>query len=161
MTTLGKPNTRGHAGQGGVAPLFVDTSGWVCLADADQPSHQETTNVYQRARAQRRRLVTTNYIIAEIVALLGSRTRIPRQDLIAFIDRLKTASDVQIVHISEAQDAEAWALLKARVDKDWSLVDASSFVVMPMLGIVEALTTDHHFLQAGFVRLPVQPAQPS
>jgi predicted nucleic acid-binding protein len=51
--------------------------------------------------------------------------------------------------------------LKARVDKDWSLVDASSFVVMPMLGIVEALTTDHHFLQAGFVRLPVQPAQPS
>jgi predicted nucleic acid-binding protein len=35
----------------------------------------------------------------------------------------------------------------------WSLVDCASFVVMRQQGIVEALTTDHHFEQAGFVRL--------
>jgi predicted nucleic acid-binding protein len=40
-----------------------------------------------------------------------------------------------------------------RQDKSWSLVDCSSFVVMQQRGIVEALTTDEHFEQAGFVRL--------
>jgi predicted nucleic acid-binding protein len=44
-------------------------------------------------------------------------------------------------------------LLKARLDKEWSLVDCASFVVMQHRSIVEALTADHHFEQAGFVRL--------
>jgi len=52
-----------------------------------------------------------------------------------------------------ATDAAAWVLLKSRKDKFWSLVDATSFVVMQQLGIQESLTTDHHFEQAGFIRL--------
>ncbi len=50
-------------------------------------------------------------------------------------------------------DEQGWALLKSRPDKEWSLVDAASFVVMRERGIHEALTTDHHFEQAGFARL--------
>lgn len=92
--------------------------------------------------------------IAELVALLSGRSRIPRQQIFAFIDTLKTAPHVQIVHIDTGLDAQAWALLKARPDKEWSLVDASSFVIMTTYGMTEALTTDHHFTQAGFVRLP-------
>jgi len=52
--------------------------------------------------------------------------------------------------------AEAWVFLKTRADKEWSLVDASSFVIMTTYGMTEALTTDHHFTQAGFVRIPAQ-----
>jgi uncharacterized protein len=44
-------------------------------------------------------------------------------------------------------------LYKQRSDKDWSLTDCISFVVMRQRGIVEALTGDHHFEQAGFVAL--------
>jgi predicted nucleic acid-binding protein len=77
--------------------------------------------------------------------------------MIAFIDSLKSAPHVTIVRIDETTDAGAWNPLKRRQDKEWSLVDASSFVVMQRLGITEALTTDHHFVQAGFVRLPQQP----
>ena len=42
---------------------------------------------------------------------------------------------------------------KSRLDKAWSLCDAVSFVLMLRTGEMEALTTDHHFEQAGFVRL--------
>ena len=57
--------------------------------------------------------------------------------------------------------SELIALLTARSraprrqdDKDWSLVDAVSFVIMRQLGLREAFTSDHHFSQAGFVRVP-------
>jgi hypothetical protein len=37
-----------------------------------------------------------------------------------------------------------------RPDKDWSLTDCISFVVMQERGITDALTGDRHFEQAGF-----------
>lgn len=64
------------------------------------------------------------------------------------------ALHVEILHIDTELDAATWSLLKARMDKEWSVVDASSFVIMKRNGITEALTSDHHFVQAGFVRLP-------
>jgi predicted nucleic acid-binding protein len=136
--------------------LFVDTSGWAYLVDRHNPLHRDVSAVYQHVLNQQRLLVTTNYIIAELVPLLASRSRIPRQQIFTFVDALKTAPHIEIIHINAVLDAEAWELLKARVDKEWSLVDASSFVIMDMYGMTEALTTDHHFTQAGFVRLPAQ-----
>jgi predicted nucleic acid-binding protein len=41
-------------------------------------------------------------------------------------------------------------LYEKRPDKDWSLTDCISFVVMKREGIVDALTGDHHFEQGGF-----------
>jgi len=47
----------------------------------------------------------------------------------------------------------AMALLEERLDKNYSLCDAVSFIVMKEYGIIEALTTDKHFQQEGFSRL--------
>jgi len=49
--------------------------------------------------------------------------------------------------------AKGVALFANRPDKDWSLTDCISFVVMEEQGIGEAFTTDHHFQQAGFTAL--------
>lgn len=134
--------------------LFVDTSGWAYLVDRSTVLHHEVQTIYQQALNQRRLLVTTNYIIAELVALLTSRSRISRQQIILFVDALKAASQVEVIHVNTELDTAAWMLLKNRTDKEWSLVDASSFVVMTKYGMTEALTTDHHFTQAGFIQFP-------
>ena len=60
---------------------------------------------------------------------------------------------VEIVHINQELDKKAWQMLANRLDKEWSLVDAASFVVMKERGLTEALTADHHFEQSSFVRL--------
>ena len=44
-------------------------------------------------------------------------------------------------------------LFQSRPDKDWSLTDCISFVVMHDEKAHEALTADHHFEQAGFTVL--------
>ncbi|MEE3718946.1 hypothetical protein V2H45_19560 [Tumidithrix elongata RA019] len=48
---------------------------------------------------------------------------------------------------------EAIDLLRNRLDKNYSLCDAVSFVLMRSKGVIKALTTDRHFEQEGFVRL--------
>lgn len=133
--------------------LFADTAGWGHLVDPTQTYHSQAATIYRTARQQGRQVITTNYVIAELVALLTSPLRVPRPAAIAFIEGLKTSPYVEIVHVDAQLDEAAWQLLKSRQDKEWSLVDCASFVLMQQRGIFEALTTDHHFEQAGFVRL--------
>ena len=84
---------------------------------------------------------------------MTSPLHIPRQKTIAFVESLKTSPYVEVLHIDMSLDEEAWQLFRSHPDKEWSLVDCSSFVVMRRQRISDALTTDHHFEQAGFVRL--------
>lgn len=136
-----------------MSELFADTSGWGCLFDAAQPYHTLAAQLYRTARSQNRKIVTTNYILTELVALLTSPLRIPRTTVIELVAGIKSSPQVEVLHVSESLDQEAWALFRRRPDKQWSWVDCASFVVMQQRGIQEALTTDHHFEQAGFVRL--------
>jgi predicted nucleic acid-binding protein len=133
--------------------IFADTAGWGHLVDASQSFHSLAATVYRQARQEGRKLVTTNYILAELVALLTSPLRIHRSRLIEFITGIKTSPHIHIVHVDTTLDDQAWQLLTQRPDKTWSLVDCTSFVVMQREGLTEALTTDHHFAQAGFVPL--------
>ncbi len=133
--------------------LFADTSGWGNLVDPTQPFHAPAAAHYRMARQQGRKVVTTNYVVAELVALLTSPLRLPRAQVVAFIDGLRTSPYVEVVHVDATMDGAAWQLLRSRQDKEWSLVDCASFVLMAQRGLLEALTTDRHFEQAGYVRL--------
>lgn len=45
----------------------------------------------------------------------------------------------------------ALLLYGERMDKEWSLTDCISFVVMHERNLTQASTTDRHFAQAGYV----------
>lgn len=132
---------------------FADTSGWGSLFDATQPYHPQAASLYRTARQQGQRLVTTNYVLTELVALLTSPLRVPRPRLIGFVNSVKASPYIEVVYVDAALDQQAWQLLTNRQDKEWSLVDYVSFVMMQQRGIYQALTTDHHFEQAGFACL--------
>lgn len=136
-----------------MSKLFVDTSGWGNLVDRSQPFHSLAATLYRLARQQNHKIITTNYIMAELVALLTSPLRLTRPQIITFVESLRQSPYIEILHIDAETDTKAWQLLSSREDKNWSLVDCSSFVVMPQKNITEALTNDYHFEQAGFVRL--------
>lgn len=132
---------------------FVDTSGWASWT-VDRDSFYDLAGlVVNETLASGGELVTTNWVLAELTALLHSPFRLPKPTRILILDDIRSDPSVRVVVIDPDLEAEAWDLWRTRPDKDWSLVDCASFVVMARLGITEAVTADHHFEQAGFARL--------
>lgn len=82
----------------------MDTSGWGNLIDQSQPYHQLTVSIYHNARERGRKIITTNYIITKLVALLTSPLHLPRNKVIKFIDGIKTSPYVEVIHINFHQD---------------------------------------------------------
>lgn len=137
----------------GATDLFVDTSGWGNFLVRDEALHALASGLLRRRKKRKARVITTNYVLTELVALLTSPLRVPRPLRFRMLEELRSAPWIEVIHITPDLDEAAWSLLRARPDKDWSLVDCASFVVMRERGIAEALTTDRHFEQAGFARL--------
>ncbi|PSB35093.1 type II toxin-antitoxin system VapC family toxin [Chlorogloea sp. CCALA 695] len=136
-----------------MSSLFVDTSGWASLFVNTQPYYPQAEQYFRLAVQQQTKICTTNYVITELVALLNSPLRVERSRIFEIVDAIKTVAYVEVIHIDDVTDALAWKPCKSRVDKAWSLVDCTSFIVMKHKGCQEALTTDRHFEQAGFIRL--------
>lgn len=134
--------------------LFIDTSGWASYLHASDPFHAQAVQLYQSAYARHAALVTTDHVLAELVALLSSsHYKLPRQRVIAILTAILGDPGVAIEPTTWPQFLDACNLLVRRPDKLWSLVDAIGFQVMERRGILEALTTDEHFEQASKVRL--------
>jgi predicted nucleic acid-binding protein len=128
--------------------MLLDTSGLLCYHHKDEPWHNEAVQYLTAAPV----LVTHNYILAEFVALAQAR-RIPRAGVLDFVAELQASNIVETVFVDRALHQDALDLLVKRADKTWSLCDAVSFILMQSRGLRKALTTDHHFEQAGFVGL--------
>lgn len=130
--------------------MFLDTSGLFCLHNADDIRHRDAVKLY-RSLPQ---WLTSSYVLSEFVALAGAR-RLPRDEALDFMNDLLDNPAIEVVWVEEALHRQALDLLQARLDKTYSLCDAVSFILMRERGITEALTTDKHFVQEGFVRLPL------
>lgn len=128
--------------------MLIDTSGWLCMLHKDEPEHVEAVRFYNDALVR----VTHNYILAEFVPLAQVR-KFPRQSNLNFAHRIVDDAEVKLIWVDEDLHRQAVNLLLEREDKTYSLCDAVSFLVMRSLGIAEALTTDKHFKQEGFIRL--------
>lgn len=127
--------------------LLVDTSGLLCYVHKSEPQHQQAVQLLDASNQN----LTHNYVLAEFVALALVR-RFPRLATLTFITDLLENPDIEVVWVDEALHRAAVELLIARQDKTYSLCDAVSFVLMRQSGITEALTTDRHFEQEGFIR---------
>ncbi|MGV0025272.1 type II toxin-antitoxin system VapC family toxin [Phormidesmis priestleyi] len=129
--------------------MLLDTSGLLCYLHKDEPRHSEAV---QFINGTSTRLLTHSYVLAELVALALVR-RFPRPAVLAFVMDLLDSPDVSMVWVDERLHRQATQLLIDRQDKTYSLCDAVSFVLMRQRSVTEALTTDRHFEQEGFMRL--------
>lgn len=128
--------------------MLLDTSGLFGFLDAGDHNHAAAASCLNAVPLR----VTHSYVLAELVALASVR-RLDRSVALAFVETAADHSDFEVVWVTEADHRAAMALLQDRPDKRYSLCDAVSFVLMRRRGLTDALTTDRHFEQEGFVRL--------
>jgi predicted nucleic acid-binding protein len=129
--------------------VFADTHYFIALIHDRDASHLKAVEFTKRFKG---RMVLTDWVLTELAdgwaepvqnrarfqALLSELRANPKAKIIPFSSELFEAGIDQYID---------------RPDKEWSLTDCVSFVVMEREGLTEALTGDHHFEQAGFTAL--------
>lgn len=128
--------------------VFADAFYWLALANEDDAAHQRATmfaSTYSGAT------ITTEWVLAEVCDGLSSLRN--RQLVPGLRNLWRDHRRLTVVVASHELFEHGMDLFCRRPDKEWSLTDCISFVVMQEHGVAEALTGDHHFAQAGFAPL--------
>jgi predicted nucleic acid-binding protein len=138
-----------------VATYFADTSFWIALSSRRDQYHSRAVEWHEFLMRTGSKIVTTEAILWEwLNALADASTRgIAAEGY----RRAHADSLVDVVPVEPDLTGAAVSLYGSRTDKSWSLTDCLSFVVMQRRGLAEALTTDHHFEQAGLKALMLSP----
>jgi predicted nucleic acid-binding protein len=132
--------------------LFLDTGYLIALEALDDQHHNDALAYWQNLSRSLPQLVTTSYVFDEVVTFFNCRNRHSKAVEIGRL-LLETPS-VKLIHVDEPLFIEAWRYFIQHSDKSYSLTDCVSFVVMKRHRIRNALTFDHHFVQAGFEKEP-------
>jgi len=128
--------------------MFLDTSGLLAFLDSADLVNHQAVPLLKSARSR----FTHSYVLAELMPLARTR-RFDSRETLNFLVDVVDNPDFKVIWVTEADHRAGVRLLKARPDKQYSLCDAVSFILMRRFNLTDALTTDHHFEQEGFVRL--------
>jgi predicted nucleic acid-binding protein len=131
--------------------VLIDSSAFFALIYSRETNHPAARAIAQVLDAERWQLVTTNFIRAESHALILNRAGHAVAD--RFLADLRDRTPIRIVRVTEADEERALALVAQYRDKDFTLTDATSFVIMERVGIRTAFTFDDDFRQYGFIVL--------
>lgn len=127
--------------------VFVDSSAYGALANPRDQDHRQAVALARHLTEERLRFYTTNFVVAETHALVLSRAG--RDVAYRLLTQLDASKQI-VVRVGEDDEQNARRVIASYRDKDFSLVDALSFVVMERLHILTAFTFDRHFQQYGF-----------
>ncbi|HKW96297.1 MAG TPA: hypothetical protein VJN43_01125 [Bryobacteraceae bacterium] len=138
--------------------LFVDTWGWLVLANVRDPSFAAVAERRRNDVERGRMWVTSDYVLDETITRLFSAA--PFDVAKKFCNGLFESQQLGLLAIETVTRGRFHSAYKLRLryhDKPRvSFTDLTSFTLMHELGIRHVLTADAHFAQAGlgFHRVP-------
>jgi predicted nucleic acid-binding protein len=130
-----------------VSAVFADTFFYLALLNEGDTAHGRALAQARLARP----IVTTEFIILELGNACARAE--DHADFLALLAGIRASPRITIVPLGSELLLRGLQMMASRPDKDWSVTDCISFVVMQDAEIYEALTGDRHFEQAGFKAL--------
>ena len=131
--------------------VFLDAAYAIALSVPKDSYHKRAVLLADELEASKTRLVTTRAVMLEIGNALSKQRY--RHAAVELLQSIEADPTVTVVPLSEDLYAQAFRLYRERPDKEWGLTDCMSFIAMQDRKVTEALTTDEHFQQAGFIAL--------
>jgi uncharacterized protein len=133
--------------------VFADTGFWIALLNPKDRWHRKSLALYQSLEAQQVRVITSEMVLAELLNFFSKFHSLARKDVALRVQQMKQHPNVTVIPQNTKQFDLALELYLQREDKQWSLTDCCSFLIMKDLDITTALAHDRHFIQAGFQNL--------
>jgi hypothetical protein len=125
--------------------VFADSFYYLALLN---PADQHHAAALQATKNLQSRIVTTPWVLMEVGDALSHPSA--RALTHRFLMQVQADANTVIIPFAESWYRRGLALYGSRLDKGWSLTDCISFEVMNARQLTEAITGDHHFVQAGF-----------
>ena len=135
--------------------LFLDTYYVQALLNSKDPHHQRARALLPKVK-RAGEVVTTEAVLLEVGNALSGTPPL-RKLAAAFIRRLYDEENARIVSVDTRLFTRGLEMYENREDKEWGLTDCISFVAMGDHGLMDAVTGDRHFVQAGFQALMLPP----
>ena len=132
--------------------LFLDTAFIQALLNSRDDYHNRAKNLFSRVTAASEVWLTE----AILVEVGNALSKFNRRGAAQFIQQCYRTDNIRVVSITTELFVQALALYQSRSDKTWGLTDCISFVVMRTNNLLDAVTADRHFTQAGFRALMLE-----
>lgn len=126
--------------------LYVDTSAFLAVLNADDEYHREAKNIWIKSLQNEDTLMCSSYVLLETLALLQSRlgleaVRVFHEDIFPLL---------RVIWVDSLMHNHAVNALLIAGRRNLSLVDCISFYIMREQKIKHAFTFDRHFAEQGF-----------
>lgn len=131
-----------------VREVFADTSALYAFVDRNDASHAAAREAVARLLLVGKRVVVTDYVVTEAINLANARGG--ATVAIRVLDLIEQSAGIRLEWIGADRFNTAKAFFRKHSDHGYSFTDCTSFVVMRELRLNNSLTTDHHFVEAGF-----------
>lgn len=131
--------------------LFADTAYWVAMFNKRDTLHDLAKTVSEQHDNDL--IVTTEMILTEFANFFSGYGSYFRKAAGEFIQEIQSDPNIEIELQTTSLFQRGLSEYTRHADKTWSLTDCASISVMKSRGLIEALTSDHHFEQAGFTIL--------
>jgi hypothetical protein len=113
--------------------------------------HQQSVRLFLQGLNEGRGFVVSSVVLLEVGNWLSP---VPLRRLASgLMGRIYHSTRIEVVELTPELYRKGWQLYRERPDKHWGVIDRISFTIMQERNIVDALTGDRHFPQAGFVVL--------
>ena len=131
--------------------VFMDTSYLIAILEPTDDRHEKAKTVSMSLDNSQQ--VTSEMVLTELLNAFCTRGIFFRQMVLNVVDDLRSDPNVEIIPQSTELFEQAYQYYRQRPDKQYSLTDCASMVIMKEKGIDQVLTHDHHFQQEGFIAL--------
>ena len=123
---------------------FADSWLFIAVIDRHDGHHRRALRLVSASQV----LITSDAVLTEVLNHFCEEGVHARQTAVEAVRQ--TLHRFPVVSVDRALFTRAVDRYAARPDKEFSLTDCISMVLMEDLGITHILTNDHHFTQAGF-----------
>ncbi len=124
---------------------FIDAYCFLAWLNPRDAAHEKVARWLDNYRG---RFLTTEWVLMEVADGLSAPHL--RGKVVRFLQTVRADAFFEILPYDPLLYRAGFDLFAARPDKAWSLTDCISFAAMTERGLIDALTADHHFEQAGF-----------